>query len=202
MIYIKFSALVSPLVSCSVSLSQGLFSYPILLLLPVSPTLLYHYPFILVNLPYKQLDPVPGVIPLSLGRPRLLLKIPLTGPSHFQLPNLQIWPRLQKVQSHILQVRGCLPLPDIDPLHLLGPVPQVPRQILNFTQVPLIPLPHTHHILLRLLSPKSPISTLPHLSLLSKYPLSFPPHLLENFPPFNQLWFLSPKPPFPSSNSA
>ena len=46
---------------------------------------------------------------------------------YLQKPGLQIWLRLQKVQSCTLQIVGHLPLPDIYPINILG----------NFTQVSL-----------------------------------------------------------------
>ena len=52
-----------------------------------------------------------------------------------------------------------------------GTVPQVPCQILDVSQCPLIPLPHTLHILLSLLYPKPPIPP---------FPISIPPQNLTS----------------------
>ena len=125
--------------------------------------------------------------PLVLvGLNQILPEITPTRPSYFRFPDIQLWSRLHKVQSLLLQVRGFLPLPYIAPLNLLGTVPQGTCQILDVPQGPLIPLPHTHHILLRILSTKSLISTLPHISFSSKSHPSFTNHLLGTFPPFTQ----------------
>ena len=130
----------------------------------ISLPIISHHPLVLVDLPYERLNPVPGVIPLPLGRPQILPNILPTGPSNFLFPNTNLLSCLHKVQYRLLPVGVCVPLSDIDPLHFLGPVPQVPCQIVDVPQVPLIPLSCTLHILLHLLSPKYLLYPLPHIS--------------------------------------
>ena len=153
---------------------------------------LSHHTLVLIELTYERLDHVTGTVPLPLGYPKLLPKIPQTGPSNFWFPNLQLWSRLQKVQSRILQVGGCLPLPDTYPIHIRNPIPQVPCKILDVPQGPIIPLPHT---LLRLLLPKFPLCTHTHPISLSLQNF-VPPFLLIYWGPSRYLLndgFLSPK---------
>ena len=144
-----------------------------------------HNTLFLNDLPYKQLRPISGVTPLPFAHSKLLPKISPTGPSHLQLPDIQLLSYLQKVKYCILNVGWYLPIPDIYSLHILGPVPQVPCQIPDALQVPLIPLPHIIHILVCLLSPEYPYPP-PPIYLSSKYHLYFPPHLLVTCQPFLQ----------------
>ena len=54
-------------------------------LLSLSLLLLYHHPLGVVDLTYQRLGLAPGVLPLPLGRPQVLPKIPLTEPSSFTI---------------------------------------------------------------------------------------------------------------------
>ena len=75
------------------------------------------------------------------------------GPNlpYLRFPGLQLQFRLQKVQSFPLQFVVHLHIPDIDPISLLGPVPQIPRQIIDISQGPLSLSPHPFHLLPRAL---------------------------------------------------
>ena len=135
-----------------------------------------------------------------LGRLQFLPKIPPTGPIHFWWPNLQLWPCFQKVQSCLLQVGGCLPLPDLDTLHLQGNCTSGPLSNPRRLSVPSYTI--TSYPKYPPFPPisKTPNTPLSHLYSSSKSHIFFPSLLLETFWHFTQWWFLSPEPPFPSSN--
>ena len=63
-----------------------------------------HHTLFLVNLPCKQLNPIPGVIFLPFTIPQLLPNTPLNGPSSIRFPNLQLRSCLQKVKYCLLPV--------------------------------------------------------------------------------------------------
>ena len=61
---------------------------------------------------------------------------------YFRFPDIYLLLHFQKFQYLFLHIRGCLHLPCLDPLHILGTIPQVSRQILDIYQDPLILFPH------------------------------------------------------------
>ena len=102
-----------------------------------------------------------------------------------------------------LQIRGCIPLPDLDTLRILSYIPQVPLQILGAPQVSLIPLLHLDHILPYLILPKYLISTpVPYLFPLKMLPLLASSYLGDLPTLYTITMFLSHKTPFTSSSFA
>ena len=66
---------------------------------------------------------------------------------HLRFPGLHLLLHLQKIQPCSIQIVGHLPIPDIDPIHLLGTFHQVSCQIIDTAQAPLTLLPYFLHII-------------------------------------------------------
>ena len=85
--------------------------------------LLSHHTLILFDLTYRPLGPAPDVVPLPLRHPLLLPYISPNRPSYFTITWYQDSIGPSEGTIYPLQLRVFIPIPDIDLIHLLGPVP-------------------------------------------------------------------------------
>ena len=123
-----------------------------------------------------------------------IIQVGLELPS-FQFTYLRLQLHLHKAQYFPLQIGVCLSIPDIDTLHLLGAVHEIPHQIHDVPHGPLIMFPHLLHILPRPIYTKSPLSPPSlYLFLLKLSPLLLPHPLVicQTFPSWIFFYLLIP----------
>ena len=168
---------------------------------------IFHHTLGLINLPYYRLGPVPGIFPLSIGRPQELPKI-------FPLPQQGIEPPFHLHGYIFLLPPDLLVVPICAQFSDLGLVaggsnigPKLFPCLLQLTvrplpEVPLTPFPNPLHILPCTLLHKPQLPPPLYIFILKILPLLASSSLGDLSAIFAMTIILYPKPPFSSSGFA